>query len=131
MQINSYNKERIICYSLIIVLLSALVYFIFIGNEEYVDDYNSKIEALEAKVDSLHSINDHLVYKIDTLNQEIVKLDKEIVNQDKKIVTLKVKVNEKVNSVDNFNDDELYQFFADRYRQHLDSIGKANSKTSN
>jgi cell division protein FtsB len=118
------SKERIICYSLIFVLLSALIYFIFIGNEEYVEDYNIKIEALEAKVDSLHNINDDLVFKIDTLN-------KEIINQDKKIVTLKVKVNEKVNSVDNFNDDELYQFFADRYRQHLDSIGKANSKASN
>ena len=121
------SKERIICYSLIFVLLSALIYFIFIGNEEYVEDYNIKIEALEAKVDSLHNINDDLVFKIDTLNKEIIKLDKEIINQDKKIVTLKVKVN----SVDNFNDDELYQFFADRYRQYLDSIGKANSKASN
>ena len=125
------SKERIICYSLIFVLLSALIYFIFIGNEEYVEDYNIKIEALEAKVDSLHNINDDLVFKIDTLNKEIIKLDKEIINQDKKIVTLKYKVNEKVNSVDNFNDDELYQFFADRYRLHLDSIGKANSKASN
>ena len=59
------SKERIICYSLIFVLLSALVYFVFIGDEEYVEDYNLKIEALEAKVDSLHSINDNLVYKID------------------------------------------------------------------
>ena len=73
------SKERIICYSLIFVLLSALIYFIFIGNEEYVEDYNIKIEALEAKVDSLHNINDDLVFKIDTLNKEIIKLDKEII----------------------------------------------------
>ncbi len=125
------SKERIICYSLIFVLLSALVYFVFIGDEEYVEDYNLKIEALEAKVDSLHSINDNLVYKIDTLNQEIVKLDKEILTQDKRIVTLKVKVNEKVNSVDNFNDDELEQFFTERYRQYLDSIAKTDSSSSN
>ena len=114
------SKERIICYSLIFVLLSALIYFVFIGDEKYVEDYNLKIEALEAKVDSLHSINDNLVYKIDTLNQEIVKLDKEILTQDKRIITLKVKVNEKVNSVDSFNDDELTRFFTERYRQHFD-----------
>jgi len=131
MQINSFNRERIICYSLIFVLLSALIYFIFIGDEKYVEDYNLKIDALEAKVDSLHHINDDLVFKIDTLNQEIVKLDKEIYNQDKRIVTLKVKVNEKVNSVDNFNDDELTRFFTERYGQYLDSIKKASSSSSN
>ena len=127
----SSNKERIIAYTIIVILLSTLVYFVFLGDEEYVEDYNSKIEALEAKVDSLHHINDDLVFKIDTLNQEIVKLDKEIYNQDKRIVTLKVKVNEKVNSVDNFNDDELTRFFTERYGQYLDSIKKASSSSSN
>ena len=125
------SKERIISYSIIVLLLGTLIYFVFLGNEKYVEDYNIKIEALEAKVDSLHSINDDLVFKIDTLNQEIVKLDKEIITQDKKIVTLKVKVNEKVNSVDNFNDDELEQFFTERYRQYLDSIAKTDSSSSN
>ena len=67
------SKERIICYSLIFVLLSALIYFIFIGNEEYVEDYNIKIEALEAKVDSLHNINDDLVFKINDLELLIKK----------------------------------------------------------
>ena len=125
------SKERIISYSIIVLLLGTLIYFVFLGNEKYVEDYNIKIEALEAKVDSLHHINDDLVFKIDTLNQEIVKLDKEIITQDKKIVTLKVKVNEKVNSVDNFNDDELTSFFTERYRQYLDSIAKTDSSSSN
>ena len=124
------SKERFISYSIIILLASALIYFVFIGDEEYVEDYNVKIEALEAKVDSLHNINDNLIVKIDTLNQEIIKLDKEIYNQDKKIVTLKYKVNEKVNSVDSFNDDELTKFFTERYKEN-DSIKKANSETSN
>ena len=116
------SKERLITYSIIFILLSTLIYFVFLGDEEYVVDYNVKINALEAKVDSLHSANDHLVFKIDTLNQEINKLDLEIGQQDKKIVTLKYKVNEKVNSVDSFNDDELNQFFTNRYRQYKDSI---------
>ncbi|MDA8685631.1 hypothetical protein N9L94_01270 [Robiginitalea sp.] len=125
------SRERFISYGLIFLLGSALIYFVFLGDERYVEDYNIKIDALEAKVDSLHHINDDLVFKIDTLNQEIVKLDLEIGQQDKKIVTLKYKVNEKVNSVDNFNDDELTRFFTERYRQYIDSIKKADSSFSN
>tara|TARA_B110000196_G_C20743512_1_gene474297 strand:+ start:15 stop:398 length:384 start_codon:yes stop_codon:yes gene_type:complete len=125
------SKERLITYSIIFILLSTLIYFVFLGDERYVEDYNIKIDALEAKVDSLHHINDDLVFKIDTLNQEIVKLDLEIGQQDKKIVTLKYKVNEKVNSVDSFNDDELTRFFTERYGQYLDSVKKANSSSSN
>ena len=124
------SKERLITYSIIFILLSTLIYFVFLGDEKYVEDYNIKIDALEAKVDSLHHINDDLVFKIDTLNQEIVKLDLEIGQQDKKVVTLKYKVNEKVNSVDNFNDDELTRFFTERYKQ-IDSIKKTNSETRN
>ena len=125
------SRERFISYGLIFLLSGALIYFVFLGDERYVEDYNIKIDALEAKVDSLHHINDDLVFKIDTLNQEIVKLDLEIGQQDKKIVTLKYKVNEKVNSVDNFNDDELTRFFTERYRQYIDSIKKADSSFSN
>ena len=125
------SRERFVSYGIILLLGSALIYFVLINDEQYVEDYNLKINALEAKVDSLHHINDKLVYKIDTLNQQIVKLDKEIDKQDKKIVTLKYKVNEKVNSVDNFNDDELTRFFTERYRQYIDSIKKADSSFSN
>ncbi len=125
------SRERLITYGIIFILLSTLVYFVFLGDEKYVEDYNVKIDALEAKVDSLHHINDDLVFKIDTLNQQIVKLDTEIDKQDKKIVTLKYKVNEKVNSVDSFNDDELTRFFTERYRHYEDSIKKADSASSN
>ena len=125
------SKERFITYSLIFLLGGALIYFVLLGDEEYVVDYNTKIEKLESKVDSLHNINSNLVFKIDTLNQQVVKLDKEIYQQDRKIVTLKYKVNEKVNSVDSFNDDELTRFFTERYGQYLDSVKKANSSSSN
>ena len=125
------SRERFISYGLILLLGSALIYFVLIGDEEYVEDFSLKITALESKVDSLHSINDNLVFKIDTLNQQIVKLDTEIDKQDKKIITLKYKVNEKVNSVDSFNDDELTRFFTERYRHYEDSIKEADSSSSN
>ena len=125
------SRERVIYVLKILVLISIVIWLLFNNKENYVDDYNNKIEALEAKVDSLHSINDNLTYKIDTLNVQINSLDKEIVNQDNLIKNLRIKTNEKVKAVDNFNDDELYQFFTERYRQYLDSIRKTDSKASN
>ena len=125
------SRERVIYILKILVLISIIIWFLFSNKKDYVDDYNNKIKALEAKVDSLHSINNNLTYKIDTLNVQINSLDKEIVNQDNLINNLRIKTNEKVKAVDNFNDDELYQFFTERYRQYLDSIRKTDSKTSN
>ena len=124
------SKERLITYGIVFILLSTLIYFVFLGDEEYVVDYNVKIEALESKVDSLHNNNDNLVYKIDTLNQKIVKLDQEIGLQDNKIVKLKYKVNEKVNTVDLFNDDELERFFTERYEKS-NSTKETDSTSSN
>ena len=125
------SRERVIYILKILVLISIIIWFLFSNKKDYVDDYNNKIKALEAKVDSLHSINNNLTYKIDTLNVQINSLDKEIVNQDNLIKNLRIKSNEKVRAVDNFNNDELYQFFTERYRQYLDSIRKTDSKTSN
>jgi|TARA_R110000744_G_scaffold358316_2_gene465406 peptidoglycan hydrolase CwlO-like protein len=124
------SKERLITYGIIFTLLSSLIYFVFLGKEEYVEDYSFKIESLEAKVDSLHNINNNLVSKIDTLNQQVFKLDKEINQQDNKIITLKWKINEKVNNVDLFNDDELTRFFTERYSKN-DTVKKTDSKISN
>jgi|TARA_R110000796_G_scaffold93523_1_gene198135 uncharacterized coiled-coil DUF342 family protein len=125
------SRERFISYGLILLLGSALMYFILLDDQKYVENYNIKIEELSHKVDSLHNINDNLIFKIDTLSQQIVKLDKEIDKQDKKIFTLKYKVNEKVNTVDSFNDDELTRFFTDRYRQYINKNKKTDSTSSN
>jgi peptidoglycan hydrolase CwlO-like protein len=117
---------------LLVVIGSCILVFAFLNDkEDYVDEYNAKIKALEAKVDSLHSENESLNNNIVELNLQITNLDKEIDLQDNKIYTLNIKTNEKVSSVDLFNDDELEQFFTDRYRHVIDSITKANSEASN
>ncbi len=125
------SKERVVYILKILVLICILAWLLYTDEENYVDDYNAKIEALEQKVDSLHSINDDLAYKIDTLNLQISSLDKEIINQDKLIKNLRIKTNEKVKAVDTFNNAELYKFFTERYRYYIDSLGGTNSKTSN
>ena len=125
-------SERFINSAKVLVLLLIILWLLFRNNgEEYVQEYQAKIEALNSKIDSLHNINDDLTYKIDTLNTQILSLDKEINNQDKLIKNLRIKTNEKVKAVDTFNNAELYKFFTERYRYYIDSLGGTNSKTSN
>ena len=126
------SKERFLYFAIVFFGVYYLVSMYSSNEEKYTTEYNDKIEALKSKMDSLHTINDILVYEIDSINQHIVKLDKEINLQDSKIITLKKQTNEKIISVDFFNNDELERFFAERYnRQYLDTIKNSNSKTRN
>ena len=125
-------SERFINSAKVLVLLLIILWLLFRDKgEEYEAQYQAQIEALNSKIDSLHNINDDLTYKIDTLNTQILSLDKEINNQDNLIKNLRIKTNEKDRAVDNFNDDELYQFFTERYRHVIDSIRKTGGQTSN
>ena len=125
------SKERVIYILKIIVLFCIIFWLLFSDKEEYVEDYNAKIIALEQKVDSLHSENDELTFKIDTLNGQITQLDQQINLKDNRINSLKYEISTKVDAVDNFNDDELEKFFTERYRQYIDSVKKTDSETSN
>ena len=125
------SKERFLYFAIVFFGVYYLVNMYSSNEEEYINEYNSKIEALESKINSLHNINEELTLEIDTLNNQITKLDQEISKQDTKIVTLKRKTNEKVNNVDLYRYDELDRFFTERYRQHFDSIKETNSSSSN
>jgi peptidoglycan hydrolase CwlO-like protein len=117
---------------LLVVIGGCIIFFTFLSNkEEYVDNYNTKIKSLESKIDSLHNENGVLNNNIIELNLQVTNLDKEIDLQDNKIIYLNQKTNEKISSVDLFNDNELKQFFTDRYGHIIDSITKTNSKTGN
>ena len=125
------SKERFLYFAIIFFSVYYLVNMYSSNEEEYITEYNSKIEALNDKINSLHNVNENLTLKIDTLSNQISVLDQEISKQDNKIVILKKQTNEKVNNVDSYRDDELEQFFTERYRQYLDSIKKTNSSSSN
>jgi predicted RNase H-like nuclease (RuvC/YqgF family) len=125
------SKERFLYLAAICILFVGLAYLLFSGSEKYVGEYETKIETLGKKVDSLDIVNDGLTLKIDTLNQEVIKLDQEIDLKDNKINNLRYEIKNKVDAVDSFTDDELERFFTERYRQHFDSIKKANRPSSN
>ena len=125
------SKERFLYIAIVFFGAYYLINMYSSNEDEYINEYNSKIEALESKINSLHSINEELTLEIDTLNGQIIKLDQEISKQDSKIVILKKQTNEKVNNVDLYRYDELEQFFTERYRQHIDQTKKTDSTISN
>jgi uncharacterized membrane protein YvbJ len=116
---------------LVVVGICIFALFFFNKKEDYVEEYNAKIKKLDEKVDSLQDVNDDLSLKIDTLNIQILELDQELDLKDNSINTLRNEVNEKVSSVDSYTDDELKEFFTNRYRYYFDSLRKANSSSSN
>ena len=125
------SKERFLYFVIVFFGVYYLVSMYSSNEEEYITEYNSKIEVLNDKINSLHDINENLTSEIDELTTQISVLDQEIIKQDSKIVILKKQTNEKVNNVDSYGDDELEQFFTERYRQYLDSIKKTDSTSSN
>lgn len=125
------SKERFLYFAIVFFGVYYLVNMYSSNEEEYINEYNSKIEVLNDKINSLHNVNEDLTLEINVLTNQILALDQEISKQDSKIVILKKQTNEKVNNVDSYGDDELEQFFTERYRQYLDSIKKTDSPSSN
>tara|TARA_R110000823_G_scaffold70260_1_gene162148 strand:+ start:111 stop:494 length:384 start_codon:yes stop_codon:yes gene_type:complete len=125
------SKERFLYFAIVFFGVYYLVNMYSSNEEEYINEYNSKIEVLNDKINSLHNVNEDLTLEINVLTNQILALDQEISKQDSKIVILKKQTNEKVNNVDSYRDDELEQFFTERYRQYLDSIKKTDSPSSN
>jgi len=125
------SKERFLYFAIIFFSVYYLVNMYSSNEEEYITEYNSKIEALNDKINSLHDVNENLTLEIDVLTTQISVLDQEIIKQDNKIVTLKRQTDEKVNNVDLYKYDELEQFFTERYRQYIDQTKKTDSTISN
>jgi|TARA_R110000803_G_scaffold39682_3_gene85596 peptidoglycan hydrolase CwlO-like protein len=108
---------------ILIVAIISLLYIVFFGeDEDYTQDYNVKIEALEQKVDSLHQTNASLKFEADSLGLRLESSDKKIKQLNTKIYVIKKETQKQLNAVNSFGNDELEQFFTKRYKQPNDSI---------
>jgi len=116
-------KERVFYFLIILACISA-VYVFYSKNDpnDYIDEYNKRIQALDSKIDSLHSENELLVFEVDSLNVTIKELDLEISKQDSAIANLNKETDEKINSINNFSVSELAKFFAERYGYDINSL---------
>lgn len=116
------SKSNILNIILAVVIVSLLYVVFFTGDEDYVQNYNAKIEALEQKIDSLHSKNNVLEKQADSLELKLTESDNQIKKLNTRIYVIKKETKAQLDAVDLFGDDELEQFFAKRYRQPNDSI---------
>lgn len=107
-------------YPLFIIIGACIIAFNFFGEkEDYVNEYNAKIKALEAKVDSLHSENNELINESKLLEEQIAGYDETIRNLNIRINVIKNETKKKVVAVDTFGIDELERFFTERYKHIL------------
>ena len=75
---------------ILIVAIISLLYIVFFGeDEDYTQDYNVKIEALEQKVDSLHQTNISLKFEADSLGLRLESSDKKIKQLNTRIYVIK------------------------------------------
>lgn len=116
------SKSNTLNIILVVIIISLLYVLFFTEDEDYTQEYNAKIEALEQKVDSLHQKNTALEFEADSLEFAIEESDKKIKQLNTRIYVIKKKTKEQLDAVDLFGDDELEQFFAKRYKQSNDSI---------
>lgn len=108
---------------LLLIILCFLGYSIFATKQLKTDIqmYNQKIDSIQHNIDSVILINKHLDTKIDSIYSEIEVLDTNIESVQTNITNIKVKTNEKVNSVNQFNFSDLTKFFSERYGSEIDS----------
>lgn len=110
--------------TILICITAIAIFYILKQKQEDFDltPYTSKIEALERKVDSLHTQNVSLQKEADSLEVKMNEYDNRIKNLNYTINVIKKETKAKLDAIDDFGDDELEQFFANRYRQYKDSI---------
>ncbi|MDB4342920.1 hypothetical protein OAA23_00795 [bacterium] len=116
------SKSSILNIILAVAIISLLYVVFFTEDEDYTQEYNAKIEALERKVDSLHQKNTALELEADSLELQLTESDIKIKQLNTRIYVIKKETKQQLDAVDLFGDDELEQFFAKRYGQHTDSI---------
>jgi regulator of replication initiation timing len=116
------SKSSILNIVLAVAIISLLYVVFFTEDEDYTQEYNAKIEALERKVDSLHQKNTALELEADSLELQLTESDIKIKQLNTRIYVIKKETKQQLDAVDLFGDDELEQFFAKRYGQHTDSI---------
>lgn len=111
---------------LLIIVVALIGWNIFTTNsiKTDVNGYEKKIESLQIKIDSAKVINEEIGNNVSDVKENVKNITTEIHKIDKNITIVKNKTNEKVNSVDNIPNNELEQFFTNKYEQSDSNSGK-------
>ena len=111
---------------LLIIVVALIGWNIFTTNsiKTDVNGYEKKIESIQTKIDSAKVVNEEIGNNVSDVKENVKTITTEIHKIDKNIIIVKNKTNEKVNSVDNIPDNELEQFFTNKYEQPISNSGK-------
>ena len=117
----------------VIICIAAIAIFYILNKESDIDitQYETEINLLQIQLNELQEVNDSLQTVEKELEAKMASYDNTIRNLKGQINVIKKETKRKLDSVDQFGDDELERFFAERYRQLNDSISKASSETGN
>lgn len=112
-----FSKPIIVLYIIIFTLLIIIVGGWFKNNSNYTELEN-KIKQSDKKIDSLSILNKDLDKKVYYYEQHIFEIDNKLNNNNKKLNELKKDINEKVNDVDTYSYDRLYDEITGRYARY-------------
>ncbi len=117
----------------VIICIAAIAIFYILNKESDIDitQYETEINLLQIQLNELQEVNDSLQTVEKELEAKMASYDNTIRNLKGQINVIKKETKRKLDSVDQFGDDELEQFFAKRYKQLNDSISKTSSETGN
>ena len=127
-------KRQTVTTILLLIVITVLIYFLrgeLKSSMVDVDKYENEIQRLQMQVDSLEYENSQLEGAEMTIWSEMTAYKQQTEELQQRIKGLKKRTNEILESIDNYTDDELVRFFADRYRHYEDSIRKADSPSGN
>lgn len=100
----------------IIIMFLIGLYVGSIRKPSYVKDGEAKIKAYQHNIDSLTNKLKESDKKIDSLTIKNKQSDSLILISKNKIIYLKGKTDEKINSVNSYNVNDLNEFFTNRYK---------------
>jgi hypothetical protein len=115
------KKFYLILKYILVCLLTLIVWNSWNTKNKYEDEvleFESKIKELQVGIDSLNQVNNLLEVEADSLINQIELTDLKITKLNTSLDDLKLKKSEIPNIVNRIGDDELEEFFTNRYGFH-------------
>ena len=107
--------------SVILLCLTTLAIFYILRQKPEIDieKYETQINILQQQILMLENVNDSLQLESVELEKKVAAYDVMIDNLKGKINVIQEETKQKLDAIDFFGDDQLEQFFADRYKERL------------
>ena len=107
--------------SVILLCLTTLAIFYILRQKPEIDieKYETQINILQQQILLLENVNDSLQLESVELEKKVAAYDVMIDNFKDKINVIQKETEKKLDAIDFFGDDQLEQFFADRYKERL------------